>query len=105
MTRRKLLILGSMVALMLVTIALGPPPETLGDDARDLPAGVVTLYEHHNGEVVVTQMSEMSDEHIERIERVRRMVPASVYSSLEDMICIMPLGGTTSGDLDCSTLR
>ena len=100
MTRRKLLILGSMVALMLVTIALGPPPETLGDDARDLPAGVVTFYEDHNGEVVVTQMS---DEHIEHIERVRRMVPASVFSSLEDMICIMPLGGTTSGDLDCST--
>ena len=96
MTRRKLLILGSMVALMLVTIAPGPPPETLGDDARDL-AGGVTFYEDHNGELVVTQMSD------EDIERVGRMVPASVFSSLEDMICIMPLGGTIPGDLDCST--
>ena len=96
MTRRKLLILGSMVALMLVTIAPGPPPETLGDDARVLPAGGVTFYEDHNGELVVTQMSD------EDIERVGRMVPASVFSGLEDMICIMPLGGTISGDLDCS---
>ena len=44
--------LGSMVALVLVTIAAGPPPKTLGDDASDLPAGGVTFYEDDNGDVV-----------------------------------------------------
>ena len=41
-----------MVALVLVTIAAGPPPKTLGDDASDLPAGGVTFYEDDNGDVV-----------------------------------------------------